>query len=221
MLKKKYVRLNSNSVVDYKENCYKKLKVIFLNKKYYQFVLDKNQDNRRNIDDKINDIINKINDLQLRISRINNEIARIEVDIYTCCYNYECLFKSRMSSFSEFKCDKIDIDTHYIINEEIDVNLENYKNRYDKLVLKLNLLKEKKSYLNDVLKKYINDKKEFLRIRKKYHNIVSLARKNIQICNFNIDSVNETLENIDILYFSGEDNVLEKKVQPKIKKLKK
>ena len=67
----------------------------------------------------------------------------------------------------------------------------------------------------------MKDKKELLGIRKEYCNGILLARNNIRICNFNIDSVNETLENIDILYFSGEDEALEKKVQPKIKKLKK
>ena len=50
---------------------------------------------------------------------------------------------------------------------------------------------------------------------------ISIAKKNIDICNYNIDSVNETLENIDILYFSGETHVLETEVQPKAKKYKK
>ena len=221
MLNKKYVRLNSNSIVDYKENCYRNLKTIFLNKKYYQAVLDENQNNRRNIDDKIKNINNKIDELQLKIREINNEIARIEVDVYTCYYNYEHLLKNRMYCFDDFKNDRIDINEHYKINKEIDINLENYKKRYDNLVVKLNLLKEKKNYLNGILNKYMKDKKELLGIRKEYCNGILLARNNIRICNFNIDSVNETLENIDILYFSGEDEALEKKVQPKIKKLKK
>lgn len=221
MLKKKYVRLNSNSVAYYKENCYKKLKTIYINKKYNQAILDKNQDNRRNIDDKIKDVTNKIDELQLKISEINNEIARIKVDVYTCCYNYEYLFKSRMTCFDDFKNDRIDFYEHRKANEEIDTNLEFYKNKYDKLIVKLNLLKEKKNYLSSILNKHMKDKKKLLGIRKEYCNDILLARNNIHICNLNIDSINETLENIDVLYFSGEGEVLEKKVQPKIKMLKK
>ena len=48
-----------------------------------------------------------------------------------------------------------------------------------------------------------------------------VAKKNIDICKYNIGSVDDTLEKIDMLYFSGEEKISEREIQPKIKKLKK
>ena len=57
------------------------------------------------------------------------------------------------------------------------------------------------------LKEYKNEKKELVKTRKN--------------CFKKIEHANETLENIDMIFFSGKDCALERQVKPKIKRMKK
>lgn len=221
MFKKNYINLNSRNVVNYKGRCYNALDLILSNKKYNQDVIVVNQNNKNNIDIKIASIIDKINELLVIIAEMNNKLARLEVDIYACSYNYNNLSKNRVNSFNEFKQGNISANEHRVINNDIDNNLEMYKKEYEELIAKFKELTEKRNHLRHVLNKYKNEKSELVSIRKEYCKNISLAKKNIEICNCNIDSVNKTLENIDMLYFSGEENILENQLQPKIKKMKK
>lgn len=218
---KNYVNINSKNVMSYKGNCYNMLDTITHNKKEYQIIFDDYLDRRNDTDKKIESINDKISDLLGKINELNYQIANLEVDIYTCSYNYESLSKQRMNSFNAFKNDLIDIDEHKAINIDIDANLKKYKQKYDSLIVKYNILKERKKHLKEVYSNYKKNKKDLLTVRKFIDRNISIAKKNIDICNYNIDSVNETLENIDILYFSSETHVLETEVQPKTKKYKK
>ena len=53
MLKRNYIKLNSKKVVNYKRLCYEMLNDILIDKKYYQKLVDNNQDNLVILDDKI------------------------------------------------------------------------------------------------------------------------------------------------------------------------
>ena len=218
---KNYVNINSKNIMSYKGNCYNILDTIISNKKECQHTLNDYLDKKSNVDKKIDSLNEKIIDLLCKINELNVQIAKIEVDIYTCSYNYNTLSKQRMHSFNDFKNDLIDVFEHKTINIGIDANLEKYKQQYDNLVSEYNILNERKKYLKDIYLKHKNNKKNLLVTRKSICRNIYITNKNIHICNYNIDRVNETIENIDILYFSGENNVLENKVQPKIKKLKK
>ena len=54
-----------------------------------------------------------------------------------------------------------------------------------------------------------------------YQRNLSITIHNIKLCNFNIDSINNTLENIDVYYFNGDEYVPVKNIQPKVKKMRK
>ena len=218
---KKYVTIDSKKIISYKGKCYNVLDTILSKKRDYQDVLKGYLDKKSDIDKKINSLNEKIIDLICKINELNDQIARLEVNIYTCSYKYESLSKQRMHSFNDFKNDLISINDHKKINIEIDDNLEMLKKQYDRLVSEFNILNERKNHLKDICLKYKNQKKELLIARKRYSKNISIAKANIDVCNSNMDSVNKTLENIDMYYFSDTEEVLEDKIHPKVKKYKK
>lgn len=221
MLKQKYVSVSKKTVLDYKCACYKELNKVISSRSYYQEKAHVYQKKVESWDESIECISFKIEQVLRDIKIINDEINILNDSLYSCSYNYESLSKKRMKSFNDFKNDKISLEKHKVINREIDLRLDSYKNEYDKLVDKYNALKGKKQSLMRLCDLYKKDKEDIIFARKKDNKCLKIANNNIQICNDNIDIINYTLENIDQVYFSDEDKVLERKIQPKVKKLRK
>ena len=219
MFRRKGIKINSVNVDTYKNNCYSLLDSILVSKKKQKNTIIYYSNKNNDVEEQLVNINDEIKKVSSMIRELNSKISKIEVEIYTCSYNYEILSKQRTCSFDEFKNDQISIEEHKSINVKIDNILKNYKQEYDDLCKEIELLKNKMIYYRNTYYKYIREKKELLEIKKDCKKNILIAKKNINICDYNIDSVNKTLEDIDILYFNDEEEVLEKKIQPKIKKL--
>lgn len=199
-MKRKYVELNTNNINEYSDNARNDLSYYIAIKKdnmwyvnYYNERLSIFNEELKEVIKKIESIINEINELSKRISCLEKSKCLL-------AYNHNLLLGSKDTN----NINKIN-DARYFYSEITD-KLNRLISYRDKLREKLKDYKSKKQIL--VLKNKMNNKK------------LNRFIRNVDVCNYNIDSSYKVLKRLDNIYLTKIDTVCESYITPKVKKIK-
>lgn len=195
-----YIELNSDIINTQREMLSNQLSSTINNKKFYLGLIEFYSKNIELLDVELKSNLILINEILDEINKVEEKIELLY------------LSKSKVKYERDFMLDNY---------SEIDIEVfDNYRLDYNEMSNILSNLIEERTRLEKKYRSLLSDRKEIvteIKLNKKHN---SICEKNVIKCDYNIESITKSLNNIDNIYFISNDKISKRFITPKVKKLK-
>jgi len=164
--------------------------------------------NERQIDEQIENLENKLSFDQIEHSSNENLYINYEKGVFD--YSKEHIENQRMNSFSEKENNNLlrkFSNNNQIINADLDIELELFKEEKDKLIISIENLKETIKIKDDILQKNLNENNYFITEIKKLQRDNGFSRKENDFLSYELNIIKKDNENYKRLI-----NILKNKI---------
>ena len=195
-----YIELNSDIINTQREMLSNQLSSTINNKKFYLGLIEFYSKNIELLDVELKGNLILINEILDEINKVEDKI--------------ELLYLSKS---------KVEDERDFMLNNYSKIDIEvfdSYRLDYNEMSNILNNLIEERTRLERKYETLLADRKEIvteIKLNKKHN---SICEKNVIRCDYNIESITKSLNNIDNVYFISNDKISKRFITPKVKKLK-
>ena len=199
-MKRKYVELNTNNINEYSDNARNDLSYYIAIKKENLWYVNHYNKKLNTVDEELNDVLKYIESIISEINNLSKRISSLEKGMALLAYNHNLYLDSKDKS----SVVKINASRYYYLEimDELN-NLISYRNK-----------------LRVELKDYKNRKNILVSKKKDYNKKLNSFVRNVDICNYTINSSYKVLNRLDNIYSTKIDTVCESYITPKVKRIK-